>query len=63
MQGVRIIERAFQIATESGSLDEVRQRLMREGYASVDAHLSGPQIKRDLAARLNPELRTSSDRR
>lgn len=59
MQGVTIIERAYQIATESGSLDEVRHRLTREGYFNVEAHLSGPQIKRELTGRLNPELRAS----
>jgi hypothetical protein len=63
MQGVSIIERAYQIAPESGSVDEVRRRLVREGYSSVDAHLSGPQIKRDLTVRLNPELRNSNTRR
>ena len=57
MQGVTVIERAFQIATEFGSLDEVRHRLVREGYFNVEAHLSGPQIKRELTGRLNPELR------
>jgi hypothetical protein len=51
------IERAFEIAPESGSLDEVKKRLSREGYANVEAHLTGPQIKRELTARLNPELR------
>jgi len=53
------IERAFEIAAESGSLDEVKKRLTREGYSSVDAHLTGPQIKRELTARLNPELRAA----
>jgi hypothetical protein len=38
-------------------LDEVRHRLTREGYFNVEAHLSGPQIKRELTGRLNPELR------
>ena len=59
MQGVTIIERAFQIATESGSLDEIRHRLVREGYFNVEAHLSGRQIKRELTGRLNPEMRAA----
>ena len=53
MQGVGVIERAFQVAEESESLDEVRKRLIREGYASVEAHLSGPQIKRELSRLLS----------
>ena len=52
------IERAFEIAPEVGTLDEVKRRLTREGYVGVDAHLTGPQIRRELTARLNPELRT-----
>jgi hypothetical protein len=52
-----IIERAYQIAAECGSLDQVRHRLIREGYLHVEAHLQGPQIKRDLTSRLHPELR------
>jgi hypothetical protein len=52
------IERAFEIAPELGSIDEVKKRLVHEGYANVEAHLTGPQIKRELTARLNPELRS-----
>ena len=53
MQGVGVIERAFQVAEQSESLDEIRRRLIREGYASVEAHLSGPQIKRELSRLLS----------
>ena len=48
MEGVRIIERAFQLAPECGSIDELKRRLMREGYLQVNAHLSGRQIRRDI---------------
>lgn len=57
MEDVRIIERAFQLAPECGSLDEVRQRLVREGYFNVHAHLSGRQVRQQLYDRLNPKLR------
>lgn len=53
MEGVNIIERAFEIAPECGSIDELKRRLMREGYLQVNAHLSGRQIRRDLLQRLN----------
>lgn len=42
------IERAFQLARESTSLDEVKAKLRGEGYSNVDAHLTGKQIKSDL---------------
>lgn len=58
MIGVNIIERAYQLATESGSVDEVKRKLMREGYLNVHSHLSGHQIRHDLLERLNPELVT-----
>lgn len=47
-----IIERAFQLAHESSTIDEVRNALRREGYSNVDAHLAGPRIKADLKKRL-----------
>jgi hypothetical protein len=50
---VNIIERAFAIAPECGSIEELKRRLMREGYLQVNAHLSGRQIRRDLLQRLN----------
>lgn len=55
MQGVGVIERAFKIAEQSRSIDEVRRKLVREGYSGVEAHLSGQQIKRDLNRRLNQQ--------
>jgi hypothetical protein len=56
--GVNIIERAYQLAAESGSIEEVKRKLMREGYLSVHSHLSGHQIRHDLLKRLNPQLVT-----
>lgn len=43
-----IIERAFQLAAESANVEEIRTRLRKEGYASVDAHLTGRKIRSDL---------------
>ena len=56
MDGMNIIERAFALAAESGSVDEVRQRLKREGYLQVDAHLSGRQIRSEIVRRLSSDL-------
>lgn len=46
------VERAYQLARsgQCRNVDELRTRLTREGYEAVQAHLSGPSIKRDLAA-------------
>jgi len=44
-----VIERAFQLAEESASIDEIRAKLKQEDFTNVDAHLAGGQIKADLA--------------
>jgi hypothetical protein len=51
-----IIERAFELAAESGSVAEVKRKLSREGYFQADAYLSGKQIRTEIIERLNPEL-------
>jgi tRNA G26 N,N-dimethylase Trm1 len=51
MHAPDIIERAFELASSSATIDEVRAALRREGYSSVDAHLAGPSIKADLRKR------------
>jgi len=51
MHAQNIIERAFELACSSATIDEVRHALRREGYANVDAHLAGPTIKADLRKR------------
>ena len=43
-----IIERAFQLARGSTSVDDIRKALRQEGYSNVDAHLAGASIKADL---------------
>jgi hypothetical protein len=48
MHTPHIIERAFQLAPGSTSIDEIRKVLRQEGYSNVDAHLGGASIKADL---------------
>lgn len=55
MTGGNVIERAFELAPECGSLAELKRRLIREGYFQVEAHLSGRQIKSQIMPLLNPE--------
>lgn len=57
MEGRRIIERAFEIAPEYGSIADVKRKLIDEGYTQVNAHLSGRQIRADIIGRLNPQLK------
>jgi hypothetical protein len=52
MQGVSVIERAYQLAAECGSVDEVRHKLSREGYFQVEAHLRAPKLRGELMRRL-----------
>ena len=49
---VHIIERAFQLAPDCTSVDEIRQKLKKEGFASVEDHLAGGSIQKELKARL-----------
>ena len=51
MQTQNIIERAFELARNSTSIDEIRKALRQEGYSNVDAHLGGASIKADLKKR------------
>ena len=45
---VSVIERAFQLAATRSTIDEIKRALRAEGYAQVDAHLTGPTIRREL---------------
>jgi tRNA G26 N,N-dimethylase Trm1 len=51
MQTQNIIERAFELARESSSVEEIRKALRKEGFSNVDAHLGGASIKADLKKR------------
>ena len=53
MNGTNIIERAYELALESRSIEEIKKKLLREGYVNVHAHLGGRQIRHDLLERLN----------
>ena len=53
MNEANIIERAFELAPDCRSIVEVRDRLRREGYFHVDAHLGGRLIKSEIKQRLN----------
>jgi vacuolar-type H+-ATPase subunit C/Vma6 len=55
-RAMNIIERAYQLATESGSLEEVKRKLNGEGYAQVHAHLAGKQTRHEILSRLNRNL-------
>jgi hypothetical protein len=63
MTGTNVIERAFQLAPECGSLGELKRRLIREGYFQVEAHLSGRQIKTQITPLLNPALASREPKR
>ena len=53
MIGAGTVERAFLLAPECGSVDELKARLKREGCSNVEAHLSGGSIRADLKRLLN----------
>jgi hypothetical protein len=46
------VERAYQLARSGScrSIEDIRRKLSAERYDSVQAHLSGASIKRDLIA-------------
>ena len=56
VDGPGIIERAFQLAAESSSMEEVKQKLVKEGYSNIHAHLSGKRTRHEILARLNRDL-------
>ena len=52
-----IIQRAFEVAPQCGTVEEVRHRLACESYMNVNVHLSGKLPKQQIKERLNPELK------
>ena len=48
-----VIERAVELAPECATLDELKKKLVREGYFQVSAHLSGRQIRTQISSLLN----------
>ena len=59
MKNVGLIERAFELAPEFGSLRDLERRLTQEGYSNVPSYLNGRQIRSELRERLNPELKAN----
>lgn len=55
MHTPNIIERAFELARGSTSIEEIRKALRQEGYSNVDAHLGGASIKADLKKQFGRE--------
>ena len=53
MHNENTVERAFQLAPEAASIDEIKSRLRKEGYSNVEAHLGSPQLRLQLKALLN----------
>lgn len=52
MHPASIIERAYQLAEQCATILEVKAKLKQEGYAQVEAHLSGRKIRADLSGLL-----------
>ncbi|HEY0629716.1 MAG TPA: hypothetical protein VGD23_10350 [Sphingomicrobium sp.] len=50
-----IIERAFQLAEDCSTVEQIRTKLQKEGYSSVDAHLMGRSIRADLVRVIRKE--------
>lgn len=51
------VERAFEIAPDCTSIDEIRSRLKKEGRNAVDEHLQGNSIQKQLKMRLGTNVR------
>lgn len=60
MQGMNIIERAFQLAAQCETIVEVKAALKKEGYSQVEAHLAGRKIRADLGELLKRDAAEGS---
>ena len=49
-----LVARALQLAEECSCLEEIRTRLLAEGYFNVASRLRLKHVKRELVARLRP---------
>lgn len=61
--GDNVIERAFQLAPECGSIGELKRNLIREGYFKVEAHLRGQCIRSQISPLLDRGLKHSIPKR
>lgn len=50
------IQRAFTLAPDCTTIDEIRSKLKREGFESVQEHLQGASIQRQLRLMLATKL-------
>ena len=48
MPDKNIIERAFELAPDCSSSNELRRRLRKEGFENVEGHLGGLGTRREL---------------
>lgn len=51
-----VVERAFELAPECTNATELKKRLSREGYDSVDAHIGGLGTRRQLKVLFRQKL-------
>jgi hypothetical protein len=49
------VKRAFELAPQCKTIDEIRIKLKNEGYANVVEHLQGLGIQKELRARLRKD--------
>lgn len=54
--GAAMLDRALLLATECGSIEEVKRRLIREGCFQAKGYLRDRQTRQKISARLNLEL-------
>ena len=46
------VKRAFELAPECQTIDEIRNKLRKEGFENVLEHLQGSSIQKELRSRL-----------
>lgn len=51
------VKRAFELAPDCTSIDEIRSRLKREGREAIDEHLQGSSIQKQLKLTLGRNVR------
>jgi hypothetical protein len=55
------VKRAFELAPDCTSIDEIRSKLRREGYDGVVEHLQGGSIQKDLRLKLGGKTREAPE--
>jgi hypothetical protein len=54
------VKRAFELAPDCTSIDEIRLKLKQEGYDAVQEHLQGSSIQKELRLRLRHKDQVTS---